>query len=151
MDKYSAPVEMGYKTHNAYETETQVIVCGDPGDNENHNCDEMGCTSVSHVLFRFDKDEIDRLTEENSTLIDKLYEVESEHRHHRDHFTRAECLAKELKETEELMSRMITKHARVVTERDMYKEGSDVLVTQLAAMIKARDDYRDRLVAEYKR
>lgn len=36
-----------------YETETEIIVLGYPGDDESHNCDEMGCSSVSHVLYRF--------------------------------------------------------------------------------------------------
>jgi len=129
MDKYSAPVEMGYKTHNAYETETQVIVCGDPGDNENHNCDEMGCTSVSHVLFRFDKDEIDRLTEENEAIKEQNREL----RH---------PLQTYINRGDVYRNRALKAEA----ERDMYKEGSDVLVEQLAAMIKARDDYRDQLV-----
>lgn len=32
-----------------------LIICGDPNleNPDEHNCDEMGCTSVSHVIFRF--------------------------------------------------------------------------------------------------
>lgn len=30
----------------------QVVVLGDPGASSHHDCDEMGCTSVSHVLAR---------------------------------------------------------------------------------------------------
>lgn len=45
-----------YREHNAevFQTRTELIVTGwpDPQD-ENHNCDALGCTSVSHVLFRF--------------------------------------------------------------------------------------------------
>lgn len=37
-----------------YETDREIIVCGEPKD-ENHNCDEMGCSTVNHVLFRFKK------------------------------------------------------------------------------------------------
>ncbi|MCI0391859.1 MAG: hypothetical protein MOB07_24215 [Acidobacteria bacterium] len=53
----------------AYETETEIIVCGDPPDEpENlteeqyaewyettHNCDAMGCGALSHVIYRFNK------------------------------------------------------------------------------------------------
>ena len=32
----------------------QLIVIGDPDeDDETHNCDHMGCSSVNHVLYRF--------------------------------------------------------------------------------------------------
>jgi hypothetical protein len=38
------------------ETETEIIVLGQPDtDDEEHNCDCMGCSSVSHVLYRFRK------------------------------------------------------------------------------------------------
>jgi hypothetical protein len=36
-----------------FQTRTELIVTGDPGHDENHNCDALGCSSVSHVLFRF--------------------------------------------------------------------------------------------------
>lgn len=42
-----------------YETDTEIIVLGDPTD-EDHNCDEMGCSSCFHVLYRFKKDEEDK-------------------------------------------------------------------------------------------
>jgi hypothetical protein len=29
----------------------EFIICGHP-ETENHNCDMMGCSSVSHVLYR---------------------------------------------------------------------------------------------------
>jgi hypothetical protein len=45
----------------AYETDTEIVVCGEP-PNENegeypadHDCDFMGCASLSHVVYRFDK------------------------------------------------------------------------------------------------
>lgn len=53
----------------AYETASQIIVCGDPPDEPEglteaeytawyetaHNCDAMGCGSLSHVIYRFEK------------------------------------------------------------------------------------------------
>jgi hypothetical protein len=37
-----------------YETQTEIVVCGFPReDDENHNCDALGCSSVNHVLYRF--------------------------------------------------------------------------------------------------
>lgn len=33
-------------------TKTEFMVLGDPHDDESHNCDAMGCSSVSHVLVR---------------------------------------------------------------------------------------------------
>jgi len=43
----------GAKLVECYLTDSQVIVCGDPCDDENHNCDQMGCSSMSHVIHRF--------------------------------------------------------------------------------------------------
>ncbi len=40
-------------------TKTEFMVLGDPGDDENHNCDAMGCTTVSHVLIRLPIEAID--------------------------------------------------------------------------------------------
>lgn len=38
----------------AYLTDRELIVCGMPKENdESHNCDAMGCTTLSHVLYRF--------------------------------------------------------------------------------------------------
>lgn len=36
-----------------YRKDGHIVVCGVPDfDDETHNCDHMGCSSVSHVLFR---------------------------------------------------------------------------------------------------
>lgn len=33
----------------------KIVITGEPDeDDESHNCDAMGCTSVSHVIFRAD-------------------------------------------------------------------------------------------------
>lgn len=58
------------KLVEAYETEHEIIVCGDPppepeGLTEEqyrdwyataHNCDAMGCGTLSHVVYRFSQD-----------------------------------------------------------------------------------------------
>lgn len=37
----------------AYLTEKEIVVMGQPKeDDENHNCDAMGCGTLSHVLYR---------------------------------------------------------------------------------------------------
>lgn len=49
-------IPKGAKLVEAYETEKEIIICGEPEENdESHNCDQMGCSSVSHVLYRFKK------------------------------------------------------------------------------------------------
>lgn len=49
-------IPTGATLRECYETATQIIVCGYPlPDDEKHDCDQMGCSSVSHVLYRFDK------------------------------------------------------------------------------------------------
>ena len=36
-----------------YRKDGQIVICGIPDeDNEIHDCDYMGCSSISHVLFR---------------------------------------------------------------------------------------------------
>lgn len=59
MLKYRGTVEI-------YDTGKEIIVCGDlanllidgdPAPDEAHNCDEMGCSTVSHVVFRIKKAE----------------------------------------------------------------------------------------------
>ena len=41
----------------AYRTPAEYIVLGDPDDVPDHNCDAMGCGSLSHVLFRWPRPE----------------------------------------------------------------------------------------------
>lgn len=49
-------IPAGAVLRECYETDTEIIVCGMlSDDDESHNCDEMGCTSISHVLYRFRK------------------------------------------------------------------------------------------------
>jgi len=44
----------GAELVECYKTNTEIIVCGYPNpDDESHNCDEMGCGSLNHVLYRF--------------------------------------------------------------------------------------------------
>jgi hypothetical protein len=55
--QHSVRVPEGAKRLDAWEHNGQLIVCGDPvdtGDDDpnGHNCDMMGCTSVSHVIIR---------------------------------------------------------------------------------------------------
>ena len=59
----------GGKLVEAYETDNQIIIIGDPPpepeglsteeyerwEETAHNCDQMGCSTLSHVLYRFDK------------------------------------------------------------------------------------------------
>jgi hypothetical protein len=52
----------GARLVEAYETPKEIIICGyppvetdDTPDDKRHNCDEMGCTSLSHVLYRISK------------------------------------------------------------------------------------------------
>jgi len=50
------PEGQGATIRECYETEKEIIVCGCPEtDDESHNCDAMGCTTVNHVLYRFKK------------------------------------------------------------------------------------------------
>jgi hypothetical protein len=38
---------------NVFVSDVDIVITGYPEeDDESHNCDEMGCSSVSHVLFR---------------------------------------------------------------------------------------------------
>ena len=46
------------KLVEAYLTEKEVIICGFPDeDDETHNCDQMGCSTLSHVMHRFNLDD----------------------------------------------------------------------------------------------
>jgi hypothetical protein len=61
-------IPVGFKRVDAYESDTQIIVCGEPEEEPEglteqeysrwyetaHNCDAMGC-GLSHVLYRFSK------------------------------------------------------------------------------------------------
>lgn len=60
VEKWGIPE--GAQLVEAYETATQIVVCGIPNeepddmpDEQRHNCNYMGCSSVSHVLYRFNK------------------------------------------------------------------------------------------------
>jgi hypothetical protein len=72
MEEISVPkrcIPEGAKLVEAYETETEIVVCGQPQPEPegltqeqyieyyetSHNCDQMGCTTVSHVIYRFKK------------------------------------------------------------------------------------------------
>lgn len=47
-------IPKGARLVEAYQTEREVIVMGHPAEgDESHNCDAMGCGSLSHVMFRF--------------------------------------------------------------------------------------------------
>lgn len=52
-------IPKGYKeitdtVEGVFISDREIIITGIPDeDDENHNCDAMGCSSVSHVLFRF--------------------------------------------------------------------------------------------------
>lgn len=48
-------IPKGGKLVECYLTETQIIVIDDiDSEDETHNCDQMGCSSLSHVKYRFD-------------------------------------------------------------------------------------------------
>ena len=50
--KYMIPE--GAKLVECYETATEIIVCGEPLK-QDHNCDQMGCSSINHVRYRICK------------------------------------------------------------------------------------------------
>ena len=46
----------GAQLAECYETATEFVIVGTPdADNEEHNCDAMGCGTLSHVLHRIKK------------------------------------------------------------------------------------------------
>ena len=48
-------IPKGSELVECYMTDKEIIVIGMPNsDDESHNCDEMGCGSLSHVIYRFD-------------------------------------------------------------------------------------------------
>ena len=50
-------IPKGAKLVEAYETDTEIVVLGFPDENdETHNCDAMGCSTFSHVMYRFRKE-----------------------------------------------------------------------------------------------
>jgi len=53
----SIPMETipkGAMFRECYETKTEIIVCGWPGqDDGTHDCDLMGCSTINHILYRF--------------------------------------------------------------------------------------------------
>jgi len=51
--KRNAP--MGSILCECYETADEYVIIGHPGDDETHNCDAMGCGSMSHVVARVNK------------------------------------------------------------------------------------------------
>lgn len=51
------PIPKGYKeiedVDGVFVSDGEIVVTGQPKeDDENHDCNVMGCSSVSHVLFR---------------------------------------------------------------------------------------------------
>jgi len=52
-------VPRGAILRECYETEKEIIVCGWPRqDDEDHNCELMGCSSLGHVLYRISKKDL---------------------------------------------------------------------------------------------
>jgi hypothetical protein len=54
----------GGRLVEAYETPREIVVCGEPpqalggfdeSDETAHNCDALGCSTISHVVYRFAK------------------------------------------------------------------------------------------------
>lgn len=37
----------------AYLTKNEIVVIGEPKEDDDHNCDVMGCGTLSHVIYRF--------------------------------------------------------------------------------------------------
>jgi hypothetical protein len=56
-------IPSGGRLVEAYETNTEIIVCGDPPseypegtpEDDWHDCDAMGCGTLSHVIYRLRK------------------------------------------------------------------------------------------------
>lgn len=50
-------IPKGAKLVEAYETQREIVVMGDPPeDDDMHDCDALGCGSLGHVLYRFQKE-----------------------------------------------------------------------------------------------
>ncbi|MCE5227893.1 MAG: hypothetical protein LLG05_18795 [Porphyromonadaceae bacterium] len=56
-DNENDRIPVGYRAlkdiAGVFISDDEIVVTGEPDDDdENHNCDEMGCSSVSPVIFR---------------------------------------------------------------------------------------------------
>lgn len=56
-DNENDRIPVGYRAlkdiTGVFVSDNEIVVTGVPdADDENHNCDGMGCSSVSHVIFR---------------------------------------------------------------------------------------------------
>jgi hypothetical protein len=50
-------IPKGCRLVECYETEKEFVIIGRPDpDDESHNCDALGCSSVAHVIARFRKE-----------------------------------------------------------------------------------------------
>jgi hypothetical protein len=64
-------IPKGARLIEAYESEKEIVVCGDPPseypegtpEDDQHNCDAMGCATLSHVIYRFRKGEVEKAFE----------------------------------------------------------------------------------------
>jgi len=55
-------VPAGFKLIEGYQHEDgRVIIVGEPTSHEVHNCDEMGCTTLSHVIARTSQTRLESL------------------------------------------------------------------------------------------
>jgi len=47
--------EITNNVSGVFVSDNKLVITGSPKEeDEGHNCDEMGCSSVSHVLYRLD-------------------------------------------------------------------------------------------------
>lgn len=46
-------IPKGAELIEAYRTKDEIIVMGEPEWVSEHNCDQMGCGTLSHVIYRF--------------------------------------------------------------------------------------------------
>jgi hypothetical protein len=45
----------GAELVEAYLTDKELIVIGEPPQDDSHDCDAMGCSTFSHVIYRIDR------------------------------------------------------------------------------------------------
>lgn len=38
--------------HDVFVKEDEIVIIGQPKEDDEHNCDYMGCSSVQHVIYR---------------------------------------------------------------------------------------------------